>query len=472
MKGMINVTNNSTYKQGDMLDNCPHDLEIERAILGALMVNSSELLEATINRVEVGDFHYDSHRKIYSSYLRLHSSGVIVEPLTIKADLENQGHLDIVGGMAYIASLMDGSMRLTLRNMVGYIKILKEHSRNRRITLITSTLQTDATSKQIDKVCMRGKAQEVLDILNESDEIKPLTNLSDVLAARLEHAEAVSSHEHVNIGLMTNYRQLDQMTNGLQPADYVIIGARPSQGKSALGLNVVDSFIKNGKKGLLVSIEMSEASLLDRMLCSGGRVDSNRYRAGFLNTREFQRIHAYWQYISTLDSPLVIEDTPNISVPEIKALAQRVKRERGLDYIVIDYIQLIRPHTRKDSRNLELGDISKALKALAKEMGIVIIGLAQLSREVEKRSDQRPMLSDLRESGNLEQDADIVIFIHKPKFDNENPDCQDADLIVAKNRNGSTGTCPVRWIKEYTRFEDLQDFEIGGMHDENEESEP
>jgi replicative DNA helicase len=380
-----------------------------------------------------------------------------IEPIALAEELRRQGELDLVGGPAYIASLFDGLPRFS--NIDNYTKIVKDKSITRR--LITS-------ANQIMTICFDGE-QEAEDLLDQAEKMilaigeerirTGFVPIAEVAARQFEHIEEIAVRGQLITGIATGFNDLDIMTSGLQIGELIIIAARPSIGKTAFCLNIAQNAATrpqhHGRKAIVgvFSLEMSKEQLVNRLLCSQARVDAHRLRSGTLGKDDWRKLAVAVGELS--EAQIFLDDTPGITVNEMRAKARRLKHEHGLDLLIIDYLQLMTGRGRYESRQAEVSTISRELKGLAKELEVPLIALSQLSRAPEARTDHRPQLADLRESGSIEQDADVVMFIYredvyKPETEKQNV----AEIIIGKQRNGPIGSVELIFIKQLTRFED------------------
>jgi replicative DNA helicase len=435
----------------------PSNVEAERYILGAILLDNSTINQA-VERLKREDFFLDSHRRIYDKMLYLYEQNRGIDPVTLQEELRRAGDLEAVGGPAYIAALIDGVPRFS--NIDNYTRIVKGKSMLRKLIM---------TSNQIMSTCFddEGEPEEILDQAERAilaiaeDRIRQgFTPVSEVAHQQLEYLEEISGRTQLITGLATGFRDIDFMTSGLQRGDLIIIAARPSLGKTAFSLSIAQNAAlrpqPSGERAVVAifSLEMSKEALVQRLLCSQARVDSHRLRSGMLSKDDWRRLATAVGELS--EARIFLDDTPGISVLEMRAKARRLKNEqRRLDLLIVDYLQLMSGRGRIESRQQEVSQISRDLKALAKELDVPLIALSQLSRAPETRTGNRPQLSDLRESGSIEQDADVVMFIYRE--DAYNPDTEKqniAEIIIGKQRNGPTGTVELVFLKQLTRFED------------------
>jgi len=434
----------------------PHNLEAERSVLGAILLHN-DAFNLAAEVIDSQDFFRDAHRRIFDKMVKLAERGDAIDLVTLKEELGRASELDEVGGPAYITALVDGVPRST--NIEHYARIIKEKSTLRRLIFSANRILTTAYDGADEADLILDQAEHAIFAIADDKVRDGFVSLRDLAQSSLETIEKLHSHKELITGVPTGFTDLDEMTSGLQPSDLVIIAARPSMGKTSLALNMAQHVgTKTDMTVGLFSLEMSKEQLFLRLLTAEARIDAHRLRGGFLGERDWGRLS---QAIGTLsDAKIFIDDTPSIGVLEMRAKCRRLKSEHGLHLVVIDYIQLMQGRGRFENRTLELASISRSMKGLAKELNVPIVVLSQLSRAPESRSDHRPQLSDLRESGALEQDADVVLFIYRQDLYADKsqppPDNQGvAELIVGKQRNGPTGVVKLAFIREFTRFENL-----------------
>jgi len=434
--------------------NLPHNLDAERSILGSIILENRALNMAQEILREV-DFYREGHRKIYRTMEILTERSAVIDLITLKNELQRTGDLEAAGGAAYIASLVDGVPKSA--NIEHYARIVKEKAILRGLI--------DAGNRIINQ-CYEGEAsaQDLLDDAQRQIFAIAEGNLSggfvpvrDVAAPTLEYIDRLHERKELITGIPTGFERLDEMTSGLQNSEMIVLAARPSMGKTALALNVAQHVaVSTGRTVGVFSLEMSKEQLFLRMLCAQARVDAHRLRTGRLGKEEWARLTLAFGELT--EAKIFIDDTPGLSIFEMRAKARRLKAERGLDLLIVDYLQLLRGRSRYENRTQEVSDISRSLKGLAKELRVPVIALSQLSRAPEQRGgDHRPQLSDLRESGSIEQDADVVIFIYREELYKPTEENQGvAKLLIEKQRNGPTGRLELAFIKEYTKFENLE----------------
>ena len=432
----------------------PHNLEAERSVLGAILIHN-DAFNAAAEVLTPRDFFRDAHRRIFEKMINLSERHHAIDFVTLKEELSRAGELDEVGGPAYIAALTDGLPHAT--NVEYYARIVREKSTLRNLIFSANKILANAYEGEQEPNLILDEAEQAIFAIAENRVREGFVSMRSLAHASFETIERAHERKQLITGVPSGFADLDELTAGFQPGDLIIIAARPSVGKTALALNVAQHVgTKTGKCVGVFSLEMSKEQLFLRMLTSEAHIDSHRLRTGFLVESDWGRLsHA----LGTLsETKIFIDDSPGMGVLEMRAKSRRLLAEHGLDLLIIDYIQLMQGRGRFENRTLELAAISRALKQLAKELNVPIIILSQLSRAPESRSDHRPMLSDLRESGALEQDADVVILLFRPdQYPDVKPEDENvAELNVAKQRNGPTGLVRLAFLKQETRFGNLE----------------
>ena len=434
----------------------PHNLEAERSVLGAILLHSDTFNLAS-EVIDSGDFYREAHRRIFDKMVKLSERGDAIDFVTLKEELSRSGDLDEVGGPAYIAALVDGVPRST--NVEHYARIIKEKATLRSLIFSANKILANAYDAEEDADVILDQAEHAIFAIADDKVSDGFVSLKDLAQSSLDTIEKLQSHQELVTGVPTGFTDLDEMTSGLQKGDLIIVAARPSMGKTSLVLNIAQHVgTKTTMTVGVFSLEMSKEQLFIRMLTAEARIDAHRLRGGFLGERDWGKLS---QAIGTLsEAKIFIDDTASIGVLEMRAKCRRLASQHGLHLIIIDYVQLMQGRGKFENRTLELASISRSLKGLAKELSVPIILLSQLSRATESRSDHRPQLSDLRESGALEQDADVVAFIYREEqYADKNAPPTDiqgvAEIIIGKQRNGPTGVVKLAFIREYTRFENL-----------------
>jgi len=434
----------------------PHNLEAERSVLGAILLHN-DAFNQVAEIIDAGDFFRDAHRRIFDKMVKLSERNDAIDLITLKDELGRSGEIDEVGGPAYITALVDGVPRSA--NVEHYARIIKEKATLRSLIFSANKILANAYSAEEEADAILDQAEHAIFAIADDKVRDGFVSVRDLAHSSLDTIEKLHAKKELITGVPTGFTDLDEMTSGLQPSDLIIVAARPSMGKTSLVLNMAQHVgTKTGKTVGLFSLEMSKEQLFLRMLTAEARIDAHRLRRGFLGEKDWGRLS---QAIGTLsETKIFIDDSPSIGTLEMRAKTRRLSAEHGLDLVIIDYIQLMQGRGRFENRTLELASISRSLKGLAKELSVPIVVLSQLSRAPESRADRRPQLSDLRESGALEQDADVVLFIYREdQYADKNAPPSDtqgvAEIIIGKQRNGPTGVVRLAFIKEFTRFENL-----------------
>ena len=440
----------------------PANIDAEKTILGAILLDNAAHSEAA-ERLEADDFSLDSHRRIFQRMTELMNEQRAVDIVTLANELSRYKEIESVGGVAYLASLTEG---LPIRPVIeDYIRIVKDKSLLRRLMLICSAAIARAADQSETALEVLGAAETALLEVGEKGIVSGLQPLDEIVSGSFGSIDNLYKQSREVTGLATEFTELDRMTSGLQRGDLIIIAARPSMGKTALAINIAENAAIKSKAIVAVfSLEMSKESLLRRMLASQAWVDQRKLQTGFLGREDQEKLQNALEQL--IESRMFIDDTAGISLAEMRAKARRLKQTAGsLDLVVVDYLQLMSATLpsaggkRYENRTQEVSAISRGLKALAKELHVPVVALSQLSRASERRGDdKRPMLSDLRESGSIEQDADVVAFIHRESYYNRDEEMSESDrakseIILAKQRNGPTGTVHLNFISRFTRFD-------------------
>jgi replicative DNA helicase len=431
----------------------PHNLEAERAVLGNILLEPA-MIPRAIELLQADEFYKDGHRKIYAAMVRLFERSEPADVLTVTEELRRAGELEEVGGQAALATLMEEATVAT--QFPAYAQIVRDKAQLRELIRVTREISEHGFEETEDVRALIDRAEQMVFRISERRLHKSALPVREILTRTIEHIESLYRRKEHITGVPTGFADLDRLTAGFQRADFIIIAGRPSMGKTAFALNVAQQVaVELARPVLIFSLEMAKEQLVQRLLCSEARVDSHRVRTGYLESGDWKRIGNAAGRLA--DAPLFIDDTANLSVLEARAKARRIRAEHGLDLVVIDYLQLMQGRWRAENRQQEISEISRSLKALAKELEVPVIALSQLSRAVEARGDSSPRLSDLRESGALEQDADVIVFLHRPGLYKENPSDAEknlTDVIIGKQRNGPTDKVQLVFKPEYTRFED------------------
>ncbi len=433
----------------------PHSLEAERTVLGGILVRN-ESLNTVLSLISPEDFYKDAHRKIIERIIAITDKGLPVDLLTLAEDVQRAGVLEDVGGVAYLSSLMDGVPKSL--NVEYYARIIKEKALLRRLILSSAKIISASYEQKEDADELLNDAQAAIVEVAEQ-RIKPgFQSMGLLMEPTLEMIKKFVDRKEAVTGVPTGLRSLDSMTSGFQSSELVILAARPSMGKTALALNIAQHVgLETELAAGFFSMEMAKEQVVIRILCGEAQLDIKRTRTGFISDREFERLKMVGQKLTR--ARIFIDDAPGLTVMEMKAKCRRLKMEQRLDIVFVDYIQLMRTGGRFENRNQEMSFISRSLKEMAKELTIPVVGISQLSRAPEKgRREPKPQLSDLRESGAIEQDADVVLFIFRPEY--YHPDDESlkglAEILIAKQRNGPTGSVTLAFMREHARFYDAE----------------
>lgn len=430
----------------------PHNIDAEAALLGSMLIDHSIIPQA-IEMLDEGAFYKESHRNIYAALIKLFDENKGVDLVTIIEELKKKGLLDSVGGPSYLTSLASGVP--TSANFIHYANIVKQKKLLRNLINAATQIVTSAYDPGQDIESVVDKAEQLIFDVSQKKVSSRFLSLREIIKSSIETIDNLYQRKENITGLATGFRDLDIKTAGLQRSDLIIVAGRPSMGKSALASCIAEHIGVIEKKGVaFFSLEMSKEQLVQRMLCSHARVDAHKVRTGFLSQADWPRLVSAAGKLS--EAPIYIDDTPGITVLELRAKARRLKSQFDIKMIVLDYLQLMQGPARSENRQQEISEISRSLKALARELDVPLIAISQLSRAVEQRADHKPQLSDLRESGAIEQDADVVMLIVREEVYNPTEENRGmADLIVAKQRNGPIGSMKLAFLGEYMRFDNL-----------------
>ncbi len=436
----------------------PQNIEAEQAVLGAMLIDKEAIAKVT-EILTSDDFYREAHRVIFNAMMELYNKNEAVDMVTITEVLKRDNKLEDIGGIAYITSL--ANVVLTAANVKYHADIVAEKSVLRQLVRVSTEIAAMGYEANDDVGTLLDNAESrILEISNRKKKAD-FTPINDVLMESVQSIEKLLNNKGGLTGLPTGFADLDKLTSGLQPSDFVILAARPSMGKTALALNIVQNVAlrahkKVGGEGRSVaffSLEMSKEQLVNRMLCAEAGIDSQRLRVGEMHDEDWTHL---WDACDVMSkAKIYIDDTAGITAMDMRSRARRLKAEHGLDLIVVDYLQLMQGSGKRNSSNdrqQEVSEISRSLKALARELNVPVLALSQLSRSVESRQVKRPMLSDLRESGSLEQDADIVAFLYREDYYNPETENKHTELIIAKHRNGPVDTVNLFFQKQFTKF--------------------
>ncbi|MEH7014399.1 replicative DNA helicase [Neobacillus niacini] len=432
----------------------PQNIEAEQAVLGAIFLEPSSLTVASEVLIPE-DFYRAAHQKIFNAMLKLNDEGKVVDLVTVTEELAAAKLIEDTGGVSYLSEL--ASSVPTAANIEYYARIVEEKSLLRRLIRTATEIASDGYSREDEVEALLSEAEKNILAVAQRKNAGAFHNIKDVLVRTYDNIEEMHNRVGEITGISTGFAELDRMTAGFQRNDLIIVGARPSVGKTAFALNIASNVaIKTGENVAIFSLEMGAEQLVMRMLCSEGNIDAQRLRTGSLTDDDWGKLTMAMGALS--NSGIFIDDTPGVRISDIRSKCRRLKQEHGLGMILIDYLQLILGSGRAgENRQQEVSEISRSLKQLARELKVPVIALSQLSRGVEQRQDKRPMMSDIRESGSIEQDADIVAFLYRDDYyDKESENKNIIEIIIAKQRNGPTGTVSLAFVKEYNKFVNLE----------------
>lgn len=430
----------------------PYDLDAEESVLGSILFKPDSLTKV-LDLVKEGDFYKPAHSVIYSAMLSCYEKGEVIDPVVlvdkIKRDNKN---LSSIGGEETILNILKSVPNSA--NVESYARIVKEKATLRHLINVSTNIIEMATEAKDEVHNILDKSENLIFNISQDNERKEVIHVKDLINKELARLEDVYKNKGMVTGISSGLKSLDKLIAGFQPSDLCIIAARPSMGKTAFALNVAyNASLIQKQKVLVFSLEMSDSQIFQRLVSMGSQVSLTKLRNGFLTEEEWSRVGLVTSRLA--ESDIYVADTPSITVMEIRALARRLKASQGLDMILIDYLQLISGNRGKDNRQQEISDISRSLKGLARDLNVPILLLSQLSRAPEQRSDRRPILSDLRDSGAIEQDADVVLFLYRDEYYNETSDKKGlAEMKVGKQRNGPVGKVHLRFFGEFGRFAD------------------
>lgn len=436
----------------------PQNIEAEQAVLGAMLIDKEAIAKAT-EVLSADDFYREAHRVIFSAMLELYNKNEAVDMVTVTEILKRDNKLEDIGGIAYITSL--ANVVLTAANVKYHADIVAEKSVLRQLVRVSTEIAAMGYEANEDVGTLLDTAESrILEISNRKKKAD-FTPINDILMDSVQSIESLLQNKGGLTGIPAGFADLDKLTSGLHPSDFIILAARPSMGKTALALNIVQNVALRAHKAIggeprsvaFFSLEMSKEQLVNRMLCAEAGIDSQRLRVGEMHDEDWTHL---WDACDTMSrAKIYIDDTPGITAMDMRSRARRLKAEHGLDLIVVDYLQLMQGSGKRNNsgdRQQEVSEISRSLKALARELDVPVLALSQLSRSVESRQVKRPMLSDLRESGSLEQDADIVAFLYREDYYNPETENKHTELIIAKHRNGPVDTVNLFFQKQFTKF--------------------
>ncbi|MBU1003307.1 MAG: replicative DNA helicase [Proteobacteria bacterium] len=432
----------------------PHNLEAEQAVLGGVFMKN-EVFHDLVDILGPDDFYSPVHRTIYQSFQELFRKSMPMDLLTVQEQLIQQGQLDEVGGAVYLAEL--AASTVAAANAKHHAKMVRDRSVQRQLINVGSSIIENCFDGRSEVDSLLDESEQAIFAITEGRSNKTYVSSKELLQSVFDKLTELYNRKELVTGVPTGYHELNDITAGFQPTDLIIVAARPAMGKTSFALNLaLNAAADYGVPSVVFSLEMGMDQLMMRMLCTRARVNLSSLRRGYLDDEDWARLYEAGDYLS--QAPLYIDDTPSLSTLELRARCRRLKAEKDLGLVVVDYLQLMRAGRQIDSREQEISEISRTLKALAKEIHVPVIALSQLNRKVEERTEKRPKLSDLRESGAIEQDADMIMFLYRDAVYNDapdNPKANIAEVIIGKHRNGPTGMVELYFDKEYTAFRNL-----------------
>ena len=454
--GRIDASHMADKVNSEILDRLPpQNLEAEMGVLGSVLLDPN-LSDDVVLILRAEDFYADAHRKLFGHIVEMHGEGSRVDTTLLVERLKGKGDFESVGGAAYLAEIMNSVP--VAAHAVHYAQIVRDKATLRSLIHASTEILRDAYDPTLEPKAMMGLAEEKIFAVHDQRSSDHVASMHDVLMDAMQHIDHRLEHGGAT-GLPTGFSDLDNLTGGLHDSELIILAARPSMGKTALATNIADYVTcEADAAALFVSLEMAQLELAQRMLCARGKIDGRKFRGGYLSGEDREELVKASSELS--QARLFIDDTPSRTITEIAACARRLKRRENLGLIVIDYLQLIEPDNPRDPRQEQVAKIARRLKGMARELSIPVLCLAQLNRQAEATKDNRPRLSHLRESGAIEQDADVVMFVHREEYYHtaeealENGMAGKADLIISKQRNGPTGDIKLTWRQEFTKFED------------------
>ena len=427
----------------------PHSLEAEKAVIGCVLQDKNALA-SSFEIIKPEDFYFDANREVFSSCMELFNENLPVDIVTVSDRLTRYDKIDAVGGIAYLSSLATSIS--TTENVAYYAKIIKEKATLRRLSHAATAINEMAVSQECATDAALDQAQQIIFDVASGNDRSDLVPIKDVIMQTYTDMVENAAHPETLTGLDTGFDELNRRCGGFHGGEFILIAGRPGMGKSSFAVNIAEAAsIRDGKTVALFNLEMPKDSIIKRIVCSQSLIDSSKMLSGKLEGDDWLRVSKNLDRLAA--APLYINDSPLITVSEIRAKCHRLKQTRGLSLIIIDYLQLMQSGGRNESRQQEVSDISRSLKVMAKELDVPVIALSQLSRASETRTDKRPMLSDIRESGSIEQDADMVIFLYRDEYYNKDTEDKNlAEVILAKHRAGETGMFKLGWQGRYTKF--------------------
>ncbi len=435
----------------------PQNSEAEISVLGSMLI-SAEATYLAFELLTEEHFYKNSHKLIFSAMAGLFQKNEPIDLVTVMEQLRREKNLEAAGGASYLTSLAEGVP--TASHVAHYARIVREKSTLRGLIRLFDSFAAECYENPEDIGFFVDRVEQAIYGIARDKQARDFVHIRDLIHGSLETAESLMKNKQLVTGMPTGFLEFDERTSGLQPSDLVIVASRPSMGKTSLGLNIAQhAAVKERLPVAVFSLEMSREQLVQRLLCAEARVNSHQLRTGYLSESAFPRLTSAAEKLN--EAEIFIDDTPAISGLELRAKARRLKAQKDIKMVIVDYLQLMNWSGKADNRQQEISEISRSLKALARELEIPVIALSQLSRAVEARTDKRPVLSDLRESGAIEQDADIVVLLYRPEYYDSSKKPGEAEINIAKQRNGPVGSFNLAFIKEYARFENLSTETVG-----------
>ncbi len=428
----------------------PQNLEAERSVLGALLLHSDAVADVTFLKAE--DFYLPRHQLIFESIIETFNRKNATDPIAVGEQLQRMGRFDEVGGHPQLLDLMESVV--TAAGVLHHAEIVREKAISRRLLETCLDVARRAYQNEEEAKTLLDEAERQIFEISRMDKSGEAISISDVLQSTFERIDRLREREGRLTGLGTDYYDFDDMTGGLQPGELIIVAARPSMGKTSFALNLTERVANHRAAVAFFSLEMSNQQVIQNMLCCRSQIDGQAMRKGRITDQQYRRLQE--EAARLYEVPIYVDDTPGLSITQLRAKCRRLKQKHGIDMVVVDYLQLMSAGGRVESRQQEISTISRGLKGIARELSVPVIALSQLNRDVENRDDHRPRMSDLRESGAIEQDADVIILLHRDEY--FKPTEQNAGLaqiIIAKQRNGPTGEVVLRFFREYMRFENF-----------------
>ncbi len=432
----------------------PHNSEAEQTVLASALLDHIAV-EKIVNLLNNDDFYYEANKEIYDSIKQVHIQNIPVDVLTVSEELKKRGKIDYIGGFEYLAGLTENI--ITSKNVEAYCNIIREKSTLRKLISVSNEIIEKGFKESDDVQKVIELAESRIFAISQNRSINSFAEIKDVLMEVFNQLEERAMNKGSLTGITTGYDDLDRMTSGLQKSDLILLAARPSMGKTALALNIAMNAVKTGASVALFSLEMSKEQYVQRIISTESMVESTKLRTGNLDDDDWSRLISVMSTISSYK--IFIDDTASVTLFEVMSKCRRLKIEKGLDLIIIDYLQLMTDGGKGgDNRQQEISNISRGLKAMARELNCPVVALSQLSRAPELRNDHRPIMSDLRESGAIEQDADVVMMLYRDEYYNKEESEKKGitDVIITKQRNGPVGTVELAWIGQYTKFGNIQ----------------